>query len=284
MKILVIGARGMLGSDLLIALKKKFEVIGKDIDDFDITDKKEAQKAIVSINSPVIINLAAYTDVDGCESNENLAFSVNAEGIKNIAESCREIGAKLIHISTDYVFDGKKKEPYAEDDQTNPLNVYGRSKLKGEEYIKEILADFLIIRTQWLYGQGGKNFVDTVSKLAKEKGELRVVDDQIGSPTFTRDLSEAVVFLLESFGKGTYHVANQGYCSWCQFAAEILKLSKIGNVKLVPVSSKEFIRPAPRPLFTRFNCRKFERLTGSTMRLWSEALADYLGKKGQPEN
>jgi len=279
MKILIIGAQGMLGSDLLTTLRKKYDAVGKDIDDFDITNIKGSKKEIIKINPSIVINLAAYTDVDGCESNEKLAFSVNAEGAKNIAEICREIKAKLIHVSTDYVFDGRKEKPYLENDQPNPLNIYGKSKLKGEEYIQDILTDFLIIRTQWLYGEKGKNFVDTILGLAKEKRELNVVDDQIGSPTFTRDLSEVIDVMLDSSGNGIYHASNGGYCSWYQFSQEILKISAIENVKLNPVGSDEFVRPALRPFFSRFSCKKLEKLIGKVMRPWPEALAEYLKGK-----
>ncbi len=276
MKVLVIGAQGMLGSDLVTALNDKFETAGKDIDDFDITDKAGSRDAIIDIDPAVVINTAAFTDVDGCESDEKQAFLVNAQGVKNIAEICREMRIKLIHISTDYIFDGKKGEPYLEGDQPGPLSVYGRSKLMGEEYVKTILSDFLIIRTQWLYGKRGKNFVKTVLKLAKKQKELTMVNDQVGSPTFTMDLSGAIIALLESFSEGIFHVSNEGYCTWYQFAGEILKLTGFDNVNLVPISSEKFARPAVRPHFSKFNCKKFKEVTGKTMRPWSEALANYL--------
>ena len=189
MKILVVGHKGMLGVDLMKILKSDHQVWGKDIDELDIARKGVAKKVVAEIKPSLIINVAAYTRVDQCEEEKDLAFAVNAEGTKNLALACRENKARLLHLSTDYVFDGQKGKPYSEDDHPHPLSVYGKSKFLGEEYIRKTMDDYLIVRTAWLYGLNGTNFVDTILRIAKQKKELKVVDDQWGSPTNTLDLS-----------------------------------------------------------------------------------------------
>ena len=172
----------MLGKDLITILSAKGQVWARDIDDFDITDPKRVQREVEALQPQVLVNAAAYTDVDGCESRKELAFAVNAEGARNVARACAAIGGRMIHLRTDYVFDGSSRIPYREEDLPNPLNIYGSSKLQGERYIQEILENHLIIRTEWLYGRHGKNFVDTIVRHAGQQNELRVVDDQRGSP------------------------------------------------------------------------------------------------------
>ncbi|RPJ05287.1 MAG: dTDP-4-dehydrorhamnose reductase, partial [Deltaproteobacteria bacterium] len=198
-RILVIGAKGMLGRDLVPVLQSSLseaEVIGWDIEEIDIREEKDARSKIEGLKPEVVVNAAAYTDVDGCEKNRDEAFRVNAEGMKHVAAGSREVGAKVVYLSTDYVFDGKKGDPYLETDLPNPLSVYGQTKLKGEEYLRERVEDHLIIRTQWLYGRYGKNFVAAILRQAKEKPVLSIVDDQTGSPTYTVDLSRALAALL----------------------------------------------------------------------------------------
>jgi dTDP-4-dehydrorhamnose reductase len=265
----------MLGNDLIKTLGLRHKVVGKDFNDFDITNKEITRKEILDILPQIVVNSAGFTNVDGCETEAENAFLVNAEGTKNVALACKEGKIKLVHISTDYVFDGKKGKPYLEDDTPNPLNIYGKSKLKGEQYIKEITDDFLVVRTEWLYGEKGNNFVSTILKLAGVEKELRVVDDQIGSPTYTKDLAYAIGVLLEHNLKGVYHVTNRGTCSWYEFALKILESARIEDVKVNPISSKTYNRPAERPAYSALNCSKFEKETGFTLRPWEDALAEY---------
>jgi dTDP-4-dehydrorhamnose reductase len=182
----------------------------------------------------------------------------------------------VVYLSTDYIFDGEKKEPYLESDPPNPLNVYGRSKWKGEQYAQRLVEDALIIRTQWLYGEHGKNFVSSILNQARDKRVLSIVNDQIGSPTYTVDLSEAISILLRGNARGVFHVSNSNFCSWYTFGQTILKLIGMDRVKVVPITTKELIRPASRPLYTALNCQKLKQVTGMTMRPWSEALKDFL--------
>jgi dTDP-4-dehydrorhamnose reductase len=283
MRILITGARGMLGSDLsrIFGSKEKHQVVETDITEssetsqLDITHGEKVHDFIARAESEVVINTAGYTDVDGCEKNIELAFSVNAEGVKNLALACQKSGAFLVHLSTDYVFDGSKGTPYCEDDLPNPLSIYGRSKLQGEIYLRQILGHYLLIRTQWLYGKKGKNFVETILNQAQSKKELRVVNDQWGSPTFTKDLSQSVKELIERGAGGIYHIVNEGYCSWFEFAQKILELS--GNkAALTPISSTELSRPAPRPSFSVLGTEKLRNDEGIALPAWQEALKEYL--------
>jgi dTDP-4-dehydrorhamnose reductase len=277
-KILILGASGMLGKDLSGILSARNEVVEKDIGDLDIADAKEVHEAIGNIRPQVVINAAAYTDVDGCESNHKLAFSVNAEGAGNVARGCASAGVKMVHFSTDYVFDGSSRAPYREEDTPNPLSVYGESKLRGERLIQEVLKDHLIIRTEWLYGRNGKNFVDTILKQASQQKELRVVDDQWGAPTFTKDLAKAVEVLLLHPITGIIHVTNSGSCTWFQLAKKILDIKKLTHIQARPITSKDLNRPARRPENSVLDCSKFERISGQKMRLWEQALDEYLCK------
>jgi dTDP-4-dehydrorhamnose reductase len=283
--LLVVGAKGMLGRDLMGILHSSFskdEIIGWDIDEMDIQKEDESVTKIEKLRPEIVIHIAAYTDVDGCESDKERAFAVNAEGTRHVALAASKCHAKMVYLSTDYVFDGEKREPYLENDSPHPLNVYGHSKLKGEQYVQEWVKDSLIIRTQWLYGPFGKNFVDSILRQAREKGALSIVNDQIGSPTYTADLAKAISGLIRLDARGIFHVANRDLCSWYTFGRAILKLSGVNRVKVVPISSKELGRPAARPSYSVLNCQKFEKETGLTMRPWSEALKDYLSTYRQP--
>jgi dTDP-4-dehydrorhamnose reductase len=284
-RILVVGAKGMLGRDLMGILHSSFskdEIIGWDIDEMDIQKEDESVTKIEKLRPEIVIHIAAYTDVDGCESDKERAFAVNAEGTRHVALAASKCHAKMVYLSTDYVFDGEKREPYLENDSPHPLNVYGHSKLKGEQYVQEWVKDSLIIRTQWLYGPFGKNFVDSILRQAREKGALSIVNDQIGSPTYTADLAKAISGLIRFDARGIFHVANRDPCTWYTFGRAILKLSGVNRVKVVPISSKELGRPAARPSYSVLNCQKFEKETGLTMRPWSEALKDYLSTYHQP--
>jgi dTDP-4-dehydrorhamnose reductase len=277
LKILIFGADGMLGTDLVKTFSNDYEVIQSLERDLDITDRKAVEDRILALKPAWVINSAAYTDVDGAETNREKAFAVNSTGVENVALACSKAKAKLLHFSTDYVFDGTKKEPYTETDPTNPINVYGASKLEGENNVQKATKEYYILRTQWLYGKNGKNFVYTILKLLSERDELRIVNDQIGSPTYTVDLAKAVKeFVGKSPDYGIYNVANSGYCSWYDFAKEIaLKIQKTG-VKITPVRSEEFPRPAKRPKNSKLDRNKFENANLTPIRQWESALNDYL--------
>jgi dTDP-4-dehydrorhamnose reductase len=276
MKVLILGARGMLGKDLVPILSTENQVLERDIDDFDISDQKRVQKEIETLHPEVVVNAAAYTDVDGCESRRELAFSVNAGGAKNIALACAEAQARMIHLSTDYVFNGDSRIPYHEEDLPSPLNIYGASKLQGERYIRETSKDYLIIRTEWLYGRHGKNFVDTILNQAGQQMELRVVQDQRGAPTSTKDLSLAISRLIGIEARGILNVTNSGSCTWFEFSRQILREKGLNHVQVIPISSAELARPARRPAYSVMDCRRYELLTGRQMRSWEEALKEYL--------
>jgi dTDP-4-dehydrorhamnose reductase len=277
--ILVIGAKGMLGRDLMGVLLSSLpndEVIGWDIEEIDIQKEEDTVFKIEKLRPDIMVHIAAYTDVDGCELNEEKAFAVNAEGTKHVALTASRCQAKMVYLSTDYVFDGNKREPYLESDSPHPLNVYGRSKWKGEQYVQELVKDPLIVRTQWLFGRYGKNFVTSILRQAGEKSVLSIVNDQIGSPTYTVDLAKAISALIQFDASGIFHVANSDLCTWCTFGQAILKLSGMDKVRVIPISSKELGRPAIRPSYSVLNCQKLKKKTGLTLRPWSEALKEYL--------
>jgi dTDP-4-dehydrorhamnose reductase len=276
MKILVLGHKGMLGTDLVTTLGGAHDVIGKDVEDFDIVSASDCRELVEESGADVVINAAAYTNVDGCETDEAGCFSVNADGVKNVALACRGTGIKLIHFSTDYVFDGTKAVPYVEEDACNPINVYGRSKLKGEEYLREFSDNYILLRTSWLYGKNGSNFVGAIVKKAEKTGELEVVDDQTGSPTCTVDLAAAVKLLVEGEYRGIFHVTNRGTCNWYQFALKILEYKGMENVSIIPIKSAKYGKSAPRPEYSVLSCKKFTDATRRAMRFWQVALKDYI--------
>ena len=275
----MIGAKGMLGKDLMGVLLSSLpndEVIGWDIEEIDIQKEEDTVFKIEKLRPDIMVHIAAYTDVDGCELNEEKAFAVNAEGTKHVALTASRCQAKMVYLSTDYVFDGNKREPYLESDSPHPLNVYGRSKWKGEQYVQELVKDPLIVRTQWLFGRYGKNFVTSILRQVEEKRVLSIVNDQIGSPTYTVDLAKAISALIQFDASGIFHVANSDLCTWYTFGQAILKLSGMDKVRVIPISSKELGRPAIRPSYSVLNCQKLKKKTGLTLRPWSEALKEYL--------
>ena len=270
--ILVIGANGMLGRDMMALIGPAAR--GVDIDEIDITSLESTERVIRTLKPETVINCAAYTDVDGCETNVETAMQVNGEGVAHLALATREIGARLVHVSTDYVFDGSKGTPYVEDDAPCPLGVYGESKLAGE-LNAGFNPDHLIVRTQWLFGLHGKNFVETMLRLAVEKDEIAVVDDQVGSPTWTVDLAQAVLALLKSGHRGIYHAANAGFCSWNGFAKAIFEEAGL-PVKVRGMTTDELNRPARRPLYSTLDCSKLEQDSGFRLQPWRSALKTYL--------
>jgi len=270
--ILVVGCNGMLGRDVMARFGVSAR--GVDIDDIDITSLDSTLKVIRTLKPSVVINCAAYTDVDGCETNVDKAMQVNGEGVAYLAMATREVGARLVQISTDYVFDGSKGSPYLEYDPPRPLSVYGESKLAGELNAAHN-PDHVIVRTQWLFGLHGKNFVETMLRLATEKSDIAVVDDQIGSPTWTMDLAAAIQALLTSGGRGIYHAANSGYCSWNEFARAIF--SECGkNIVVNSMTTEALARPARRPLYSTLDCTRLEQDTGFRLQPWRQALKAYL--------
>ena len=280
MKILILGHKGMLGADLRTRLSAGHEVVGKDIDEIDITNSAACLDAVEEVKPDIVINAAAFTDVDGCESNRDRCFAVNALAVENIALACKPQNIPIVHFSTDYIFDGSKGSPYVEDDSPRPLNVYGESKRKGEELLLASSDNVLLIRSQWLYGAHGKNFVRTILEKGRSLDVVEVVDDQIGSPTYTADLAQAVQRLIESGQRGVFHVTNRGSCSWFEFAKKIFEFAGMNGVQVRPIKSSQLTRPAKRPAYSVFSCRKFFETTGKTMRFWQVALSDYLGGTG----
>lgn len=276
MRILILGHCGMLGSEIFGRLSPLHDVAGKDIDDFDIASEEACRRVIAEAEPDVVINAAAYTDVDGSEKARELCFAVNAEGVKNVALACHPAGIKIVHFSTDYVFDGTKDTPYREEDACCPLNVYGEAKLAGEKNLQRYSDHYLLIRTAWLYGKQGKNFVKTIVGMARDVGRLEIVSDQKGSPTCAKDLAAAVERLLTGRHNGIFHVTNRGACSWYEFAVEILACAGIKDVPVMPVSSLRFNRPAARPRNSTLNCARFIEATGRTMQFWQLALRDFM--------
>ena len=266
MKVLVTGANGMLGQDLCPILEDAgYEVIETDINNLDITNA-EAAAAFIKQEAPeIVVHCAAYTNVDKAEEDLKNAELINVTGTENIAKACAEAGAVMVYISTDYVFDGTKNSPYTPDDKPNPINNYGLTKLKGEEAVKKYCEKYYIARTSWLYGHHGKNFVETMISLAKDRPELKVVDDQIGCPTWTVELANGILKLFDK-PYGTYHVCGSGSTSWYGFAKEILKNCE---VKILPCTTEEFPRPARRPKYSIMDNNKI-------CRNWQDALKDYM--------
>lgn len=272
----------MLGQDTVKAITETgVSITQLDIDDLDITNKKAVKTAVSRIRPHVIINCAAFTNVDECEFNRDTAMMVNGDGAGNVAAAAEENHATIIHISTDYVFDGTKNGPYAEDDPPKPVNVYGESKLEGEKQVARNCSRHIILRTAWLYGAGGKNFVDTIAGLAKDREELSVVNDQHGSPTYTPHLAAAIKTIVLSVldrnpATGIYNVTATGFCSWYEFALEILKY-RPGIVKSVkPVSTLEFPRPAARPHNSVLDNGKLNDTFEVSLPHWKDALREYL--------
>lgn len=276
MKILITGSNGMLGHDLIEVLKDKHELLLTTSKTLDITDADSVMDFIVKSNPDIVINSAAYTDVDGCESNPDLAYNVNGEGVKNLALACREVDCPLVHISTDYVFNGQNDRPWVEDDEIGPISIYGKSKLKGEEHIKEILEKYFIVRTAWLYGVNGRNFPRTMLELAQNHSEITVVYDEVGTPTYTPDLAKGISKLIETDYYGTYHLTNSGNCSWCEFARYIFEVADV-DVNVIPVTASEFARPAPRPSYSVLENRNWVENGFEPLRNYKEAIKEYIG-------
>lgn len=302
MKIMVTGSSGMLGIALCDILPKgDYKVIGVDqvkqspalprphtFVKCDITDFSTLIKAVKGARPDFIIHAAAFTDVDGCESEPDKAESVNALGTRYVAEAAREVDAELLFISTDFVFDGQKREPYTESDMPNPLNVYGRSKLDGEKFVADIMKDkrYYIIRSSWLFGKGGRNFVDTILKKAETEKDIRIISDQFGSPTYTFDLAGAIKNMLDYCRKkkiinGIYHITNSDNCSWYKLAQKTLKLANIYGIELIPIISTELNQAAQRPTMSILDNNRYRELFGRPLRAWYKALEEHILSRGK---
>lgn len=277
MKILVTGANGQLGREIA-RQGSGHELILTDVTKLDITDNAAVRDFFRTVKPQAVIHCAAYTNVDAAESDVDGAFRVNVVGAQNIAAGCLESGARMVYVSTDYVFDGTKQEPYREFDPVRPQSVYGVTKEQGESIVRQILGRHYILRTAWLYGDGN-NFVRTMLRLAEQNPSLRVVDDQVGTPTSTVDLARAIFTVLQSDSYGTYHATCQGQCSWYDFAREIFRQAG-KQVTVTPVTTAEFPRPAKRPAHSVLDNYMLRMTVGDLMRPWQEALAEYVAGTG----
>jgi len=271
-KVLVTGANGQLGYDVVKRLNTLgIEAIGVGRKDFDITNKKQTQEYILKIKPDVVVHCAAYTAVDRAEDDKEKCYAINVNGTIYIAEACKKIDAKMVYISTDYVFDGEGTEPHSEGKLTKPVNYYGYSKEQGEIAVKELLEKHFIIRTSWTYGKNGNNFVKTMLKLAQTRDEINVVNDQIGAPTYTPDLAVLICEILQTTKYGTYHGVNEGYCSWYNFTLAIFEKANV-DIKVNPILTSEYPTKAKRPLNSRLSKAKLDENEFSRLAKWEDAL------------
>ncbi len=277
MKVLILGANGQLGSEFKTFLKDKAEVFAFNHNELDILDFKGLTNKFFELFPDVVINCAAYTKVDQAEEEENLAYQINTVGAKNVSFASFKIKAKVVYFSTDYVFDGTKNSPYNEFDKPNPLSIYGKSKLFGEEFTKQFNPNHLILRISWLYGINGSNFVKTIAKLAKEKGELKVVNDQIGTPTYTLDVVKQTWQLIQDDSVGLHHCSNTGQTNWFEFAKKIVGQLNL-NAKVLPIKTNEFPALAKRPSFSVLEKYLLKIENKNIIRNWEEAFNDFVNK------
>ncbi len=288
MKIVITGSKGQVASQLIDIIDKgrseigeipqeiiKAEIIGKDSRELDITNFKNVKSFIEKSKPDIVINASAYTNVDECEINKDKAFKVNALGARNLAIACENVGAKLVHISTDYVFSGEGDRPVKEYEGTSPQSIYGKSKDMGEEFVRSFSSKYFIVRPSWVYGYKGENFVYTIIKAAKEKGNLVVVNDQIGSPTNVEDLVHHILKLITTEEYGVYHCSGHGQCSWYDFACKIIELAKI-PCEVKPCSTDEYLRIANRPRYSSLDNMMLRCTIGDEMRNWEEALKTFI--------
>ena len=275
-KMLVTGAKGQLGYDVIKLLQNKsIPCLGVDANDFDLTDTCAIRRFVEDYKPTAIIHCAAYTAVDAAEDDDRVCMAVNAIGTKNLAEVAKKTGAKFLYISTDYVYGGNGESPQSESNKPNPLNVYGRSKLMGEQEVIKAVKEYFILRTSWVFGKNGNNFVATMLRLAKEKPELNIVHDQTGSPTYTVDLAHTILDIVFSDKYGIYNVTNEGFCSWKELSEEIFAQAGL-TVKVKPVSSEEFLTKAMRPKNSRLDKSKLEQNGFKRLPKWQDALRRYL--------
>lgn len=276
MKVLVTGVKGQLGYDVVKDLEKRgHQPIGVDRDEMDLMDNEAIRTFIMNLRPEAIIHCAAYTAVDKAEEEVETCYQINAEAVKVISECAKELDVKLIYISTDYVFDGTKEGEYVETDLPNPINVYGASKLKGEQYVQTLLEKYYIVRISWVFGVNGNNFIKTMRRLGSERDELNIINDQVGSPTYTADLAPLLVDMMETDKYGIYHATNEETCSWYEFANEIFKQSGI-EVKTNPITTDQYPTAAKRPMNSRMSKAKLKANGFNLLPNWQAALSNYL--------
>ena len=276
MKIIVTGSKGQLGSDIITELTKNgIEAIGADLPEIDITDKEKVQKFIEESGADGVIHCAAFTNVDLAESEYGMCRKINYEGTENIAECCKNLDIRLMYISTDYVFSGEGTEAFETDSPKSPCNNYGKTKLEGENAVKEYCSKYYIVRISWVFGENGKNFVKTMLRLSKEKSSLTVVNDQIGSPTYTKDLAVLLTNMIQTEKYGEYHATNEGYCSWAEFAAKIMEISG-AETEIIPVTSEEYKTAAVRPKNSRLSKSALDKNGFSRLPHWESALERFI--------
>jgi dTDP-4-dehydrorhamnose reductase len=276
MRVMIFGATGLLGQALMREWSED-EVVGLSSRDVDICDRQQVSEKVATVRPDWIVLAAAYTDVDGSESNRDRAFAVNRDGAVNVAEAAKAVGARLLFVSSDYVFDGTKNFPYEIDDTRNPLGVYGRSKAEAEIRLHELMPNCCVARTSWLFGTGGKCFPDTILKLAATRPTLDVVNDQRGCPTYSVDLARAIIELCRKNAAGIVHVINAGSCTWFEFATEIVKQAGL-TTGVRPISTQQMPRPARRPANSALSSARLNRF-GITMPSWQDALIRYLKER-----
>lgn len=280
MKVLVTGVKGQLGYDVCRELaRREIEYVGTDLEDFDITDSAMTHNFIVNYRPDAVVHCSAWTAVDAAEDSMDKVKAVNTDGPCNIAAACKEIGAKMVYISTDYVFPGDGEQFYNPDDPTGPKSAYGATKLGGELAVKEKLDEHFIVRISWVFGVNGNNFVNNMLRLSETRDELGVVCDQIGSPTYTADLAPLLCDMIETEKYGTYHATNEGICSWAEFSEEIFRLAG-KNVKVNHILTKDYPAKAARPLNSRMSKQKLEDMGFRRLPNWKDALKRYLDEKG----
>lgn len=276
LKFMVSGINGQLGHDIVMKLKSlDFDVIAPGRDKFDLTDRNQVEEYIIKENPDVIIHCAAYTAVDKAEDEKDLCYSVNVEGTRTVAEAAKKINAKVVYISTDYVFDGLGQVPHIEGKETNPVNYYGYTKEQGERVVRGLIDKHFIVRTSWVYGLNGNNFVKTMLKLAESRNEINVVSDQIGAPTYTKDLAEFLINLVQTNHYGIYHGVNEGYCSWYDFAKSIFLKSGIDMI-VNPISTENYPTRAKRPLNSRLSKENTSKAGIDRMPHWEDALTRFI--------
>lgn len=274
--ILVTGSTGQLGSDVVKELLKRgYSILSPNRSEFNLCSEDSIRNYILNSNCEAIVHCAAYTQVDKAEDEKDLCIKINTTATKHIVKCAKILDIPMIYISTDYVFDGTKDGEYTENDETNPINIYGESKLAGEKYVQEILDKYYIVRTSWVFNINGKNFIETMLRLSKANNQLSIVNDQIGSPTYTKDLSRLLVDMLETSKYGLYHATNEGYCSWYEFADTIFKLANI-NIDIKAINSNEYASRAKRPLNSKLSKDKLIEYGFKPLPHWEDALKDYL--------
>ena len=274
--ILVTGSTGQLGSDVVKELLKRgYSTLSPNRSELNLCSEDNIRNYILNSNCEAIVHCAAYTQVDKAEDEKDLCIKINATATKHIVKCAKILDIPMIYISTDYVFDGTKDGEYTENDETNPINIYGESKLAGEKYLQEILDKYYIVRTSWVFNINGKNFIETMLRLSKANNQLSIVNDQIGSPTYTKDLSRLLVDMLETSKYGLYHATNEGYCSWYEFADTIFKLANI-NIDIKAINSNEYASRAKRPLNSKLSKDKLIEYGFKPLPHWEDALKDYL--------